>query len=328
MIPDDTATMLATQVNSFAYYADAYLANPSAALPQGVASSLTSNDAVSLIENTYNFIYLEDATNCLADSQVSTVITLNKNVAGKINIQEIASGYNSSFTTIKNAFNSFLPNDKKFSIVDVELLNESSTNAQFSIKAQFKWNVVTPETWMTTSTGSVFPTVPNGDYWHKAPLGGKYGTTYYDYIMGSPEIIVRYVKAYLGYYTTTSPVRFKVPTGVKADVSTNPAKPTSLPPTYYAIDPKIPPGDPITPDATRPGVSVMNCLYSGHTWDKYSPPFLDPPYQKYLTGYAVNYHITETPNLLDRAKIASGKSLWDFTIKPVVHLEKISKKVK
>lgn len=311
-IPDNEAATLAADVNRFAFYTDDYLANPSAPVPQGLAPVYSGENAVQLLENTYNFLYSERTDDLYSTAVEQTQVVVPKDVSGNIAVSDLAAAYNSSFNTLRTAFNAINDNDRKLTLVDVELLSEDNVSATLSFSGYFAWNITATPAALTGS-GGVFPTVPSGDYWHWINRLGKYGTTFYDGKMGAPEIISQYVRAYKGYFSPTAAVRFMKPVNIKAAATIHEftlwLTPSRLMSGYLAS------GAPPTPDFGRHGVGSGRCLYTGYQY--YSSP---DPYHHYLTGNAVNYHITQCPTLLNRAETLLGKSVWCFEIKSILSL--------
>jgi len=315
-LTDGEAALLAADVNNFAFYADDYLANPSAPVPQNLAASFDVEGAVQLLENTYNFLYSERTDELFSSSTKEVQVTVPKDPAGMIATADIASAYNTSFTILKNEFNAIGAQDRKLTVVDVEMISETGSSAVLSLTGHFAWSHIAPPSGASASTGT-FLDVPPGEFWHWANRGGMRGSTFYDGTLGAPELIAMYVRAYKGYYSPASAVRGMKPVNVESYTSRMGAGTFAR----IQVDPSLPPGSYVSPDdGYRLGLQLDNCLF----WkEKYGTIETDDPLWAYISSAAVNYHVRQCPVLLDRveAYVTPGhplplvpQEIWSFRI--------------
>lgn len=128
--------------------------------------------------------------------------------------------------------------------------------------------------------------------------------------MGSPDLIAQNVRIYLGFFSPIAAVRLHKIINVK-NLASAPAGFLGYSGISY-FDPSLTPGEPISPDCSLSScIYANNFLYSGRlSFCGYSPTL-----EWYITGKGVNYHVTQTPNLITRGAGITGKPIWSFNIK-------------
>jgi len=312
-LTDGETALLAADVNNFAFYADDYLANPSALVPQNLAASFDVEGAVQLLENTYNFLYSERTDELFSSSTKEVQVTVPKDPAGMIATADIASAYNTSFTILKNEFNAIGAQDRKLTVVDVEMISETGSSAVLSLTGHFAWNHIAPPSGASASAGT-FLDVPPGEFWHWENRGGMRGSTFYDGTLGAPELIAMYVRSYKGYYSPASAERGMKPVDVQRYTSER----RGAPHWQITVYPVLPVGAPVSPDdGSRPGLLLDNCLFLK---EKYSTLETDDALWAYISSAAVNYHVRQCPVLLDRVETHTSLThptpmpVWSFQI--------------
>ena len=207
---------LLNTTETFYDYTQAVAANPEATI-DALPETLTPDEAVSYLENTFNFFFARLDYGYL--KMVHDTISLELPVAsdGNYNTRDVAAAFNEARAGLKSFFNGLAYEDKKLTLVDVEFNDETGV-----FEAYCTVGYLSIPSYPTTNVS-----FGDDDTWHIWDDGGYVDQNnvshYFDY--GSPTMLRHYVLANLGYYingVNWAPINISKPNVSPTSATDNP----------------------------------------------------------------------------------------------------------
>ncbi len=191
-LDENESDLLITDVANFYDYTQTLISDPNAT-PSNFDIELSPDSANKLIENTFNY-YFARQNDKLVDEMMDTlmhVFTLNSN--DMIPTQDIGLTFNDLRSNLEDYFTNTLGAEGQFTLADAEI-EISGSVATLTLVGVFGQNEIDVHFISPAGFGS-------GDKWSIWEKGGKHGTSAYDGIYGSPEILTNAINFDLNLYS-------------------------------------------------------------------------------------------------------------------------------
>jgi hypothetical protein len=163
LITGQEASGLITEVNNFLPYAQAVSTNPTAPIPTGVPTELADADVKRYLENTFNFVYIQQEDFLAKTTTDQYTLSIAKNNNGNTNIVAVAQAFGTAYNHTLTAYNALAcpANEKILRATGIDITSSTATTLTLTIRNVFNWHYV-PTLPAPPAGGATAFTFPSG----------------------------------------------------------------------------------------------------------------------------------------------------------------------